>query len=77
MRTPTFDFVGRTRLWLAVSTGLIALSLGSLLIGGLDLSIDFVGGSAYRMSDVRDDLTTAELRDAAEGAGAEDVFAQL
>jgi preprotein translocase subunit SecF len=77
MRTPTFDFVGRTKLWLAVSAGLIALSLGSLLIGGLDLSIDFVGGSAYRMTDVRGDLTTAELRDAAEDAGAEDVFAQL
>jgi preprotein translocase subunit SecF len=77
MRTPTFDFVGRSRLWLIISVSLVAFSLLSLLIGGLDLSIDFAGGSQYRLEGVRADLTAQELQDAAEDAGAEDVSAQL
>jgi preprotein translocase subunit SecF len=77
MRTPTFDFVGRARIWLIVSVSLVVLSVGSLVVRGLDLSIDFVGGSAYTMTDVREDLTSAELRAAAEDAGAQDVVAQL
>jgi preprotein translocase subunit SecF len=77
MRTPTFDFVGRSRLWLIISVSLVAFSLLSLLIGGLDLSIDFAGGSQYRLEGVRADLTVQELQDAAEDAGAEDVSAQL
>jgi preprotein translocase subunit SecF len=77
MRTPTVDFVGRTKLWAAISGSLIAVSIASLVIGGLDLSLEFVGGSAYRMADVREDLTSAELRDAAEDAGATGVVAQL
>jgi preprotein translocase subunit SecF len=77
MRTPTFDFVGRSRLWVIVSGSVVALSLASLLIGGLDLSIDFVGGQSYELVDVRDDLTSQELREAAEDEGAQDVIAQL
>jgi preprotein translocase subunit SecF len=77
MRTPTFDFVGRTKLWAIISSALVVVSIGSLVIGGLDLSIDFVGGSSFRMTDVRDDLTSGDLRNAAEGAGAQDVVAQL
>jgi preprotein translocase subunit SecF len=77
MKTPTFDFVGRTKLWAAISGALVLISVGSLAIGGLDLSIDFVGGTSYTMTDVREDLSSAELREAAEDAGAEDVVAQL
>ncbi len=77
MKTPTVDFVGRTRQWVMISSVLVLVSLGSLLIGGLDLSIDFVGGTAYRMEQVRPDLTSGELRTAAEDAGATDVTAQV
>lgn len=77
MRTPTIDFVGRSRQWAAISGVLVLVSLGSLVFGGLELSIDFVGGNAYRMEQVRPDLTSAELRAAAEGAGAGDVVAQI
>jgi preprotein translocase subunit SecF len=77
MRTPHFDFVGRARTWAITSAVLIVVSIGSLVIGGLDLSIDFVGGSSYTMTDVREDLSSGELRDAAEDAGAQDVLAQL
>jgi len=77
MRTPTIDFVGHSRRWIAISGTLIAISLLALGIRGLDLSIDFVGGNAYQLVDVRSDVTAPELRDAATGAGAQDVAAQL
>ncbi len=77
MRTPTIDFVGNSRRWIAISGTLIAISLLALGIRGLDLSIDFVGGNAYQLIDVRPDLTSTELRDAATDAGAQDVTAQL
>lgn len=77
MRTPTIEFVGNSRRWIAISGALLAISLLSLGIRGLDLSIDFVGGNAYQLVDVRPDLTSAELRTAAEDAGAQDVTAQL
>ncbi|MEX2548781.1 MAG: protein translocase subunit SecF, partial [Nitriliruptoraceae bacterium] len=77
MRTPTIEFVGNARRWTMISGSLIVVSLLALGLLGLDLSIDFVGGNAYRLVEVREDLTSGELREAAEGAGAGDVVAQL
>ena len=77
MRTPTIDFAGNSRRWIAISGTLLAISLLALGIRGLDLSIDFVGGNSYRLVDVRPDVTSAELRDVATDAGAQDVTAQL
>ncbi len=77
MRTPTIDFVGRRRQWALVSGVLLLVALSAVMIRGLELSIDFVGGVSYTMTDVREDVTSAELRQAAERAGAEDVIAQV
>ena len=77
MRTPAIDFIGRSRLWAAISAGLMLVSLGALLFAGLELSIDFVGGSSFRLEGVRPDLTAAELREAASEAGATDVIPQV
>jgi preprotein translocase subunit SecF len=77
VRTPTFDFVGKARTWVLLSASLLLLSIGSLVIGGLDLSIDFVGGSAYRVEAPTNEVSGDELRAAAEEAGARDVTAQL
>ncbi len=77
MRTPTIDFVGNSRRWIAISGTLIVISLLALGIRGLDLSIDFVGGNAYQLVDVRADITATDLREAATDAGAQDVAAQL
>ena len=70
MRTPSFDFVGRSRLWAMISGGVVLFSLLSVFVGGLDLSIDFVGGSGFRLEQIRPDVTGDELRQAAEDAGA-------
>ncbi len=77
MKTPTVDFVGRSRRWVVISGLLLLVSIGALVFRGLDLSIDFVGGSSYQLVDVRDDLTSQELRQAVEAAGGRDVVAQL
>ncbi|MFU8839310.1 MAG: protein translocase subunit SecF [Nitriliruptoraceae bacterium] len=77
MRTPTIDFVGNSRRWIAISGALLLLSVLAFGIRGLDLSIDFVGGNSYQLVDVRGDVTAEELRRAAEDAGATDVIAQL
>ena len=39
------DFVGRAKLWFAVSAVVIAVGIGSLIVQGLNLGIDFKGGS--------------------------------
>lgn len=77
MRTPTIDFVGQTRRWVLISTVLIAISLGGLLVRGLDLSLEFVGGTSFQLIEVRDDVTAQDLRDAVEELGVTDVVTQL
>jgi preprotein translocase subunit SecF len=77
MRTPTVDFVGNVPRWATISAILILLSLGGLLLRGLDLSIEFVGGTSFTISEVEPGIESGELREAAEEAGAEDVIAQL
>ena len=39
------DFVGKRLVWFALSGAVIAVGLGSLLFQGLNLGIDFRGGS--------------------------------
>ena len=77
MKIPNVDFVGRSRRWALISGLLILLSVGSLAINGLDLSIDFVGGTSYTLEGIDPDTTPADLREAAEQAGAQDIIPQL
>ncbi len=77
MRTPTFDFVGNAPKWAVLSAVLLLSGLLVVTVRGLDLSIDFVGGNSYTITDVRPDLDSGELRETAEAAGAEDVIAQV
>ena len=39
------DFVGRAKFWFALSGAVIAIGIGSLVVQGLNLGIDFKGGS--------------------------------
>ena len=77
MRTPAVDFVGRTRIWAALSGVLLLVSLGAIVIGGLQLSIDFVGGSAFRLEGIDPATTAQDLQRAAQDAGAQDAISQL
>ena len=74
------DFVGKRRIWFSIAGVLIAISLGSLIVKGLNLGIDFEGGSqiaftteqAQSVSTVRDELGQLGFADATIfGRGAE------
>lgn len=43
------DFIGRSKLWYAITGVLIAVSLLTILLRGFDLSIDFEGGTKLNM----------------------------
>lgn len=77
MSTPKLRIIARSRLWAAVSAVLVLVSVGSLALRGLELSIDFVGGTAIRLEGVAADVTPQQLREAATAAGAADVVAQV
>lgn len=77
MKTPSFDFVGGTRRWAVISLVAFVVSLTALGLRGLNLSIDFVGGTSYSIDDVVMEIDAEALSDAAESAGAVDVRAQV
>src|SRR5574342_507910 len=39
------DYIGRRRVWFAISGAVVAVSLGALAVKGLNLGIDFQGGT--------------------------------
>ncbi len=72
------DFIGNRNKSALVSGVLLVVSVLTLLIGGLNYSIDFVGGSSFVIDEVTNQsITVTELQDAATAAGAEDVSAQV
>jgi preprotein translocase subunit SecF len=77
MSTPSLRIIARTRLWVVVSSVLVLVSVGALVGRGIDLSIDFVGGTAFRLEGIEATVTPQGLREAASAAGASDVVAQV
>jgi len=69
------DFRRLWRIGAVVSAVLVVLSGGALLVRGLNLGIDFEGGTAWEV-DV-DDVSVADARDALEPVGAADARIQL
>jgi preprotein translocase subunit SecF len=45
-----FDFVGRRRTWFAISAAIIIIGMAALGVKGLNLGIDFKGGSTWTVS---------------------------
>jgi len=45
----SIDFVGRRWLWYAISAGIIVVAVLGLQVRGLDMGIEFTGGSEYRV----------------------------
>ena len=43
----SYDFVGKRRLWYAISAAVLALSIGTLGVRGLNLGIEFKGGAEF------------------------------
>jgi preprotein translocase subunit SecF len=62
-----FEFVGRWKLWFALSGILILAGIGSLAFRGLNLGIDFQGGVAWETP--AGDASVSDARDAVADAG--------
>ena len=43
----SINFVGRQRLWYAISGAILVISIVALLVRGLDFSVDFKGGAVF------------------------------
>lgn len=72
-----FDFVGRTRLWAIVSAVLLLAALAGLVLRGVNLSIDFTGGTGYIVSGASVAFDSEDLRDALVDLVGTDVAAQV
>ncbi|NBV27299.1 MAG: hypothetical protein EBR99_08305 [Actinobacteria bacterium] len=64
----TINFISRTKIYFAVSSVVIIAGLGSIGLRGLNLGIDFKGGTAWEV--IATSTTTAEVTKAVEAAGA-------
>ncbi|MEI6735964.1 MAG: protein translocase subunit SecF [Actinomycetes bacterium] len=64
----TIDFLSRTKIYFAISVVIIVAGLGSIALRGLNLGIDFKGGTAWEV--IATSTTTAEVTKAVEAAGA-------
>jgi SecD/SecF fusion protein len=65
-----FDAVGKRRIWFTLSGILIALSIASIAIKGLNLGIDFKGGSQLTFTTPRP-VEVSEIREEAQKIGRE------
>jgi len=71
----SFDFVGRRRWWFLISGIIIGLGLISLGVRGLNLGIDFKGGTAWIVK--APGVTQAQATDAVQAAGLNQPTVQL
>jgi preprotein translocase subunit SecF len=77
MRSPSVDFVGRSRTWAIVSAIAVLIAIAGLLIRGLNLSIDFVGGTSFAVEGIDAAASASDITDVVTGAGGTDVRAQI
>ena len=61
-RTPNLRIVPHARRWAVVSALLVLLALGALVGRGLELSLDFVGGSSFRVEGIAADVDAEDER---------------
>ena len=74
-RLPYLDFLGRRRAALYLSVGLLAVSVLSLAVRGLDFGIDFTGGTLIEVG-YSEPAELDPIRSALAGAGFEEAAVQ-
>ena len=69
----TFDFVRKKRTWFAISAAVILIGIISLSVRGLDLSIEFVGGTSWTVSSQTLTIQQAQTAIATTGLSGETI----
>lgn len=72
----TFDFVGKRILWFRISAVLVVISLGFLIFRGLNLGIEFRGGTTINTNNPAG-ATVPDLRELTDAAGVDGAVIQL
>jgi preprotein translocase subunit SecF len=73
----SIDFVGRSKLWYAISGVIILLAVGGLYFKGLNYGIEFTGGAQYSVAVTASQDTADELRQAVAGTGIPDASSPI
>jgi len=68
------DIVGRWKLWFGISAVLLLIGLGAVAVGGLNLGIDFTGGTVWEVK--AGDAQVQEVSDAMVSLGYQDAQVQ-
>lgn len=71
----SFDIIGRKKLWFSVSLALIIICAVSLAVRGLNLGIDFEGGSRL-VTNTAAGVSVEDVRGALKDAGFNDIVVQ-
>jgi len=61
MKTPNIDFMGKRRYAVAISVVLLVFSVGELALNGLNLGLDFTGGTMVELG-FEDEVDAEEIR---------------
>lgn len=67
-----FQVIGTSKIWLSISTVLVVLSIVSVVVFGLNLGIDFTGGSLLEVA-ISGEATLDSVRDEVSALGYEPV----
>ncbi|MDD2432972.1 MAG: protein translocase subunit SecF [Clostridia bacterium] len=70
------DFVGKRKVWYALSLIIFLIAIVSLFVQGLNFGIDFQGGTLLQLKFEKTDVTGTEIRIALEEFGLEKSFLQ-
>ena len=71
-----FDFVGRRRIWFSISSAIIVLGIITIILrGGLNLGIEFKGGTEWTIA--APGVTQTQATDAMKGTGVIDPTVEL
>ncbi len=73
----SIDFVGRSKLWYAISGVIMMLAVGGLYFQGLNYGIEFTGGAQYSVAVTASQDTADELRQAVAGTGIPDASSPI
>nr|NLB18144.1 protein translocase subunit SecF [Syntrophomonadaceae bacterium] len=57
------DFIGKRKIWYALSLILVAVSIGSIIVQGLNFGIDFRGGTLLHLQFENKNITVEQLRE--------------